>query len=158
MDITKYDPVIEDILRKLRVSRDQKEDFTQECYMALLENQSALDEARDPMNYAATLCRNQVIDLFRKKGREIPADSLDDPKVLHKAIRMSAPPLPDLDEEMMREAMKALTDDEWEVVRRLYIEGYSRVEVSAVLGIHANTVDNRARSGVEKLKSHFGER
>lgn len=158
MDIQQYKPVIDDILRKLKVSKDNKEDMSQECYLELLQNEEQLGEARDPLNYAATLCRNHILELWRNQNRHcLPAESLDDPKIHRKASKISSE-LPKLDEELMREAMKTLPDEEVEVVDRLYVEGYSRSEVSAVLGIHTSTVDRRAKSGVEKLKQYFGEK
>lgn len=123
--------------------------------MALLENQKQLETARDPMNYAATLCRNHIHELRRNVSRHtVEAESLDDPRVFHKAAKFSA----STTDELMAEAMKGLTPEEREVITRLYEDGFTRSETAAILGVHANTVDNRAKSGVDKLKLYFGEK
>lgn len=154
MDILKYQGVVEDILRKLRVPKEHKEDMSQTCYLELLEKETLLEESDNPLDYAAALCRNRILDVWRSEGRQIPAESLDDPKTHHRATKTPAP-LPKVDEELMREAMKTLTEEESDVVTRLYVEGYHRAEVAAALGIHTSTVDRRMRSGVAKLKSYF---
>lgn len=156
MDIQKYRPVIDGVLRKLKVSPGQRDDMMQECYMVLLEREGSVETAEYPLGFAETTCRNRILDIWRKEGRQVPIESLDDFKTAKKTSRIPAP-LPKVDEELMREAMKTLTEDELDVITRLYVEGYSRMETATTLGIHTSTVDRRGKSGVEKLKKYFGE-
>jgi len=155
MDIQKYQAVIDGVLRKLKVPPHQKQDMMQECYLVLLEKEEEIETAHtSSLGMAETACRNRIIDIWRAEGRQVPVESLDDFKTAKKASRIQAP-LPKVDEELMREAMKTLSEEEREVVTRLYVEGYSRAEIAAVLGVHIHTVDNRSRSGVAKLKEYF---
>lgn len=155
MDILKYQGVVEDILKKLRVPIEHREDMSQTCYLELLEKQHLLETSDNPMSYAAVLCRNRVLDEWQSEKLKIPAESLDDPKTHHKAVKIPAVYVK-FDEELIREAMKTLSEEESDVVTRLYVEGCHRAEVAAALGVHTSTVDRRMRSGVAKLKSYFG--
>lgn len=156
MDIEKYRAVIDDILRKLKVSRDQQEDMRQDCYVELLMKQEQLEAADDPMKYAAVACKNHILSKWRdEKVHAVEAESLSDPKIGRRAARSSVF-VPNLDEEMLQEALKLLPPDEFEVITRLYVEGQDRKGVASALGIHTNTVDRRAKSAVKKMKQYFG--
>lgn len=157
MELQKYQAVIDGVLRKLKVSPAQKQDMMQECYLILLEKSELVEAADYPLGCAETTCRNRILDIWRKEGRQVPVESLDDFKTAKKAARIQAP-LPKVDEELMREAMLTLSEEETEVITRLYVEGYTRAEIAAVLGIRLHTVDNRAKSGVAKLKKYFEEK
>lgn len=156
MDIEKFRPVIDDILRKLKVSRDQQEDLRQDCYVELLMKQEQLEAADDSIKYAARLCKNHILSVWRDaKPHNVEAESLSDPKIGRKAAKISIF-VPNLDEEMLQEALKLLPLEEFEVITLLYVEGQDRKNAAAALGVHPNTVDNRVKSGVAKLKQYFG--
>ena len=67
VDVTQYDSLIKQILVKLKIDRRQKEDMTQECYVALLENTAKLES--DP-NLAEEICHKRVSGIIREQKQE----------------------------------------------------------------------------------------
>ena len=155
MDILAYRPVIEDVLYKLNVASSQKEDLIQEAYLTLLENQEAVEAAKNPGAFARLTVRNRIIDLWRAEGRQIPVESLDDPKIHSKVVRTPAPKSASITADMLSEAMSQLTDEEGEVVYLLHVEGYTIPQVSELVCMSSATVRRRAESGLEKLRKYF---
>jgi RNA polymerase sigma factor (sigma-70 family) len=156
MNLEDFKPTIAGILVKLKVPSAQKEDMAQECYIELLEKQEMVAAADFPYSYAESLCKNRIFDIWRAQERKIPTESLSDPRVLHKAAKVPIYEQFGVSDESMQEALSTLSADELAVVDRLYVQGYSRFETAAVLNIHLNTVDNRVKSAVVKLKIYFG--
>lgn len=156
MNLEEFKPTIAGILVKLKVPSAQKEDMAQECYIELLEKQELVEAADYPFSYAESLCKNRIFDVWRAQERKIPTESLSDPRVLHKAAKVPIYEQFGVSDESMQQALDTLSEDERAVIERLYVVGYSRSETAAVLGIHAHTVDNRAKSAVVKLKIYFG--
>lgn len=171
MDILKYQPVIKDVMAKLKVRKNQQEDMTQECYLALLAGEDKLKAADDDMGYAATICRNRIRQCWSKERFGIPNfnqikddppkirfDSLSEPKIQRKAARIaSLSPAPDagllfMD---MRAAVSGLSEEEQDVVQRI-LGGENREQIAAALGVSRRAVGRRYEAAVEKLKKVLG--
>ena len=117
MEILKYEKVIQSVLSKLKVDKSQRQDMTQECYIALLEKQeqlTAVNEGEDEA-YAQRLCRNKVIDIWRRQQREVRTDSLSNPRTQHKALKVGIPE-EGITEEQLQQAIRTLPWDEYNVI------------------------------------------
>ena len=156
MNLEDFKPTIAGILVKLKVASAQKEDMAQECYIELLEKKELVAAADFPYSYAESLCKNRILDIWRADGRKIPTESLSDPRVNHKASKVPIYEQFGVSDESMQEALGTLSEDERSVIDRLDVQGFSRFETAVVLNVHLNTVDNRAKSGVAKMKTYFG--
>jgi RNA polymerase sigma factor (sigma-70 family) len=157
MDVSQYAPVIANVMRKLHVSLDQKDDMAQECYIKLLERQEELEAAKDANSLAATICKNRIIDLWRSEGSKVPMEQLDDPKVHNRMLRTPAPKPANVTADMLSEAMGQLTDEEGEVVYLLHVEGYTIPQVSELMCMSSATVRRRVEAGLNKLRKYFEE-
>ena len=154
MEIQEFQPMIDGVLRKLKVPPQQREDMQQECYLEILENQTEIEASEYPLSYAETACRNRIIDLWRKDGRQVPADSLEDPKVLNKALRVPAA-VNQITADMLAEALGLLGAKEYQAVLLSHVEGLTIPEIADVLDVSPRTVNNLLKSGMEKLRGYF---
>lgn len=155
MEITEFQPMIDGVLRKLKVPPQQREDMQQECYLEILENQEKIDGAEYPLGFAEAACRNRIIDLWRKDGRQVPADSLEDPKIQTKAARVPATTLSGVTSDMLSEALGALDAREYQAVLLHHVEGETISDIANVLDVSPRTVDRLLKSGMEKLREYF---
>ncbi len=168
IDITKYAPIIADILLKLKVPKSEREDMTQECYVALLEKQKHLEhgiEVGDENNYAATICKSRMRNVRRKENQsqeykphpEIHFDSLSDPRVYRKAAKIGMPKEddPEATSSELDAAILTLPFDEYRVVYELFVSGKTHAQVAKELGIDPKTVWNRSQRGIKMLKEYF---
>lgn len=171
IDITKYDPVISGILSKLKVKKQDREDMTQECYVALLEKRKHLErgiELGTAASFAASICRSRITDIWRKNNQQQPGhktkpdlrfDSLTDPRVHRKAIKIIDPNA-DIGWEAtsweLDDALFSLPFDEFRVLYEIFVESKTQDQVAQSLGITPRMVGTRQQKGIEGLKKYFG--
>src|SRR5665213_1004875 len=138
IDVLKYAPVIARVLAKLKVSKNQREDMTQECYVALLEKQKHLVhglERGEDDKFAASICWSRIQDVRRKVNQNQPGhktqikahlDSMSDPRVYRKVAKIGIPAIdddPEVTSEEMEAAVLSLPFEEYRVIYELYVEG-----------------------------------
>ena len=172
MDIFKYTPVIHDILVRMKTNKSQREDLTQECYLALLEHTKDLEKGGDnDRNFAATICRSRVRQLLSKEKvgvknyariqddpPRIRFDSLSDPKTYRKSAKVpSLGELPDagLLSMDLQAGISKLSGEEFSVIS-LLLEGKTQEQIAEELGMTRVTVSRRIAAGVKNLRKYFG--
>lgn len=158
-EVTEYEPVILDVIRKLKVKRHQLDDMKQECYMILLEKQEELDSptVRSKPDLAAKICRNRIIDIYRAETADknrLPTDSLSVPRIHNKASKIAISEA-GITEEQLNDAVRVLPFDEYQVIYNRYIEGRTLDETVLDLGISKKVVRNREKRGIMHLQQHF---
>lgn len=151
VDVTKFDHVITNVLIKLNAKKSQWEDLRQECYVALLEKLT-----KDDDNWAAVVCKSRIIDIWESQGRKIKTDSLDDPKILHGALKVSVQE-EGITEQQLLDSIKTLPDRASKIVRSVYVGGKKRSEVAKEFGVTPQRVSQILSSSVKKLRKHFAE-
>jgi RNA polymerase sigma factor (sigma-70 family) len=170
VDITKYAPVISKILTKLKVKKQDREDLTQECYLALLEKHKHLVrgiELGTENSFATSICRSRVTDIWRRDHQDrgqyktkagVRFDSLSDPRVYRKAAKVIEP-IAELDSEIdsgeLEAAILSLPFDEFRVIYEVFVEGKTQASVAQELGISIRTVGTRQQKGISGLKKYF---
>ncbi len=60
--------------------------------------------------------------------------------------------------ERVREALKTLPQEQLKVLELAYFSGYTHVEIAELLRLPLGTVKGRMRSGLTKIRDHFGSR
>ena len=73
INVLDYKPVIDKVLTKLKVKTGQKEDMTQECYIALLERSQHLEngvEIGQAEAYATSICTSRIWDIWKKENQQ----------------------------------------------------------------------------------------
>jgi RNA polymerase sigma factor (sigma-70 family) len=169
INILEYKPVIDNVLAKLKVKKSQREDMTQECYVALLEKQHHLEHGillGRGEAYASSICSSRVRDVWRKENQTRPEhkekhhlkfDSLSDPRVYRKAIKISIPKEEELEltTAELESGILSLPFDEYRVVYEIYVQGKTQPQVAKDLGISERTVWDRNQRGIKLLKKYF---
>ena len=171
IDVTKYKPVIDRVLAKLRVKPGQKEDMVQECYVALLEKikhiEHGLETSRDE-ELATTICWSRVVDVWRKENQshpnhkekiEVRISSLSDPRIYQKAIKVISPEVGENREVTtweLEDALLKLPFEDYRVLHELYAEDKTLEATSTTLGLTVDQVRVRKDRGVKALRKYFG--
>jgi RNA polymerase sigma factor (sigma-70 family) len=161
IDVLKFKPVIKDILSKTKTPPAKAEDLTQECYVALIEKSDLIEKARNPMGYAAAVCRHQIYQVWRRETDSRSADptdlwfsSLSDQKVYQKVIKMACPKK-DVSDEELYDAISNLPLDESRAIYGIFVEGKTRQALAEELGFGVVKLGNQLKRGIDNLKKYF---
>lgn len=151
MDITQYAPVIAEVLAKLRIPRSQREDMTQECYVALLEELTESDGSEE----AATICSRRIWNIKDKQTRTVPTISADTPNVSHYIAKIGTTDEGSISESELNEAIDGLSDEYQQVIQARFIEGLTRQQTCGKLGLSLQELKWRQERGIAALKKFF---
>lgn len=150
-DVTQYDSIIKTALRKKRVRRDQREDMSQECYVALLERETELDD-----DLAGKICRTRIETILReqeqkrtKKENKIRFVSADLPSVSRLLSKIASE---QESETELYEAIDSLDESTRAVIRAVYVEGLTQPVAAEKLGIPLRTLQRRISRGIMDLR------
>lgn len=160
-DVTKYKPIINKVLAKLKVPRDQREDLTQECYIALLEQM----KPEDTDGHVAVICRRKVAAIWRAENHTGGFDhepskhlpkyySLSDPRTAYKVSKIPALGV-EVSDEKLYEAINLLPHSEFKVIYLLYVEGKTQEQAAVELQMTRSALRVQRDKGVKNLKKYF---
>ncbi|MEO7095208.1 MAG: sigma-70 family RNA polymerase sigma factor [Polyangiales bacterium] len=139
-----YAPMVHGILLS-RVRREQADDLMQDVFVAAMERLSGL---RDPAAFGgwlATIARNRAVDYFRtrRKTTELPDD-------------LAMPARESSEAEQVLEVIRTLPEAYRETLVLRLVEGMSGPEISARVGITAESVRVNLHRGMKLLKEKLG--
>jgi RNA polymerase sigma-70 factor, ECF subfamily len=162
MDITRYDSLIKSVLKSrigpIKIDRSQKEDLTQECYVALLENQDKLT-APDHEQHAEKICRARIVETmqptYAQKSKKAFLVSSDDPQIARQIEKIPIPEQGPISESQLYEAVKSLSEDDRQVIQLRFIDGLTQQQTCGKLGLTVETVKWRQKRGIAALKKYF---
>lgn len=172
INVLAYKPVIDKVLAKLKVKSGQKEDMTQECYIALLERQKHLEhgiEIGRGEAYATSICTSRIWDIWKKDNQSrtghkvrphLRFDSLSDPRAHRRASKVAAitqenTPQEDKMLAYLDDAILTLPFEVYQVIHQIFILGKTQVQAAESLGISERTVRTRSHRGVSQLRKYF---
>jgi RNA polymerase sigma factor (sigma-70 family) len=157
-DVTQYDSVIKTALRKKRVRKDQREDMSQECYVALLERKEELDP-----ELAGKICRTRIETILReqeqkrtKKENKIRFVSADLPSVSRLLSKIAWEKEGPISESELYQAIDSLDESLREVIQTVYIVGLTQPAAAEKLGIPLITLRRRISRGIMDLRLTLG--
>lgn len=161
MDVLKFQPVIEKVLASMRIKRGQKEDMTQECYVALLENQANIS-GDDDTESATRICRTRVMEILRTetqlgtpKETQIRFVSADVPSVANRLAKIEISTEGKISESELYAAVDSLNDEDREVIQARFIEGLTQQQSCGKLNLTLKALKWRQARGVAALKKYF---
>jgi len=165
IDVLKFQHVIKDVITKTKVPPNKVEDLTQECYLSLIEQQDLIEKARSPEDYAASVCRSKIYqvwkqenDISRVDGKNYKPDiwflSLSDPKIYQKVAKIACQRTDITDEELYSGILQ-LPLDEAQVIYGIFVEGLKKKDLAEQLGIGIRRLNTRLRRGIKNLKEYF---
>ena len=156
-DVTQYESIIKTALSKKRVRRDQREDMSQECYVALLEREDELYP-----ELAGKICRTRIETILReqeqkrtKKENKIRFVSADLPSVSRLLSKIAAEQEGPVSETELYKAVDSLEESLRKVIQTVYVDGLTQPAAAEKLGIPLRTLQRRISRGIIELKLKF---
>ncbi|MGH8945574.1 MAG: RNA polymerase sigma factor [Acidimicrobiia bacterium] len=129
--------------------RDLAADATQQTFVKAWQAAHTYDSRREMAPWIYTIARRTAIDMYRRRQRSIPSDSVD---------RIVLSPGLDTVWEIfeVRTALERLSDEEREVIRLSHFEGFTHIEIAEHLGIPVGTVKSRSHRAHQRLLELLG--
>ena len=138
-------------LRKLRVSEDQIDDITHECFMRLIKHMDSVDLER-VTPYLFTMARNIVNDRFRQQKRRKTTNFGEEPAGEQEALWLSDQ-VRTLECALVSEALEEFCQNpEHECFALFYRDGLSMQEICDKLQMPSGTLSSRLYRLRKKFK------
>lgn len=153
-----FGPRIRAYLLKLTRDGQAAEDLMQETMLAVWRKAGQFDPTRGQASaWIFTIARNTWIDAWRKQKR--PALDPDDPALVP-AAEADAPTLLELKQSgaALHEALKALPEEQVELIRLSFFDEASHSTIAARLGLPIGTVKSRIRLAFGRLRAALEEK
>jgi RNA polymerase sigma factor (sigma-70 family) len=157
-DITQYDPVIKQVLTKMKIKRDHREDMAQECYVALLENQDRLG-GDDHLTVASGICQSTIYRILSalgqydtKKENRIRFISSDIPAVAHSLSKIGIEDTGPVSESELYAAIETLNPEDGEAIKATFVNGLTQEKAAEKLNISRRTLCRRQNRGIIALR------
>ena len=93
--------------------------------------------------FLATLARRRAADCYRKKAENLP---------LHEEIQENPKEVSFEDREVLLQAIRSLGEPDEKILIWKFYYGYPTKTIASALGLKENTVDQKVRRGLEKLR------
>ena len=151
-----YTPLIRAFLLKSMgagADRSEAEEITQEVLIKVWNKAASFNPAKASVNtWIFTIARNTRIDFIRRNERNDRKIEIED--IWHEPE--SPEPLVDLQqrraEQVIRQAMTSLPDEQLQVLYKAFMEGKSHNEVAEEMDLPLGTVKSRIRLALSKLQ------
>lgn len=152
-----YAPRVKGYLARLGLDQARAEELAQEVLVTVWRKAGSFDARRASVStWIFRIARNRRIDIYRRdRSAEIDADepSLQPPPM--------AGPHEELDagqqQRRIAEALKTLSEDQRDLVRRAFYDDLSHGEIAKVTGLALGTVKSRLRLAFGKLRAVLEE-
>ena len=148
-----FAPRLKSYMIRLGEQADKAEELAQDTMINVWRKAEQYDRHQaTPSTWIFRIARNRRIDVARKNGKP-PLDAKD--PSLHPEPLPAPDTLADLSrmETDVRAAMKALPNEQAELLQAAYYEGLSQSEIADRLGIPLGTVKSRIRLAFGKLRT-----
>ena len=133
-----------------RSSHEEIEECVSDAFLAVYNNRTRLDFSQGSVKaYLCATARNLAIDHLRKqsKTRVIPLDSyaLAEERTESMALRR-------MDSDQLVQSILSLGEPDSRIITYRYYFGMRTKEIAKLIGMNANTVDQRLHRALKKLK------
>ena len=130
----------------LSILRDRSlaEDVMQTTYLKVIKSARTYREGTDATAWIVRICRNEALNLKKKRGREVYLDERENEGVFGTEQTDDYGLLIDL-------ARRTLPQDEFEVLILVAVVGYKRREVAELMNIPLSTATYKLNSATEKM-------
>lgn len=134
-------------------NRSEAEEITQEVLIKVWNKAASFNSSKASVNtWIFTIARNTRIDFIRRNERNDRKIQIED--IWHEPE--SPEPLVDLQqrraEQVIKQAMATLPDEQIQVLFKAFMEGKSHNEVAEELGLPLGTVKSRIRLALSKMQ------
>ena len=137
--------------------RQAAEDLTQESILKLWRGAASYRSERGSVRtWILSIVHNRGIDQLRSMASrrrtqekvELSAPTSEASEAFEKSWRNSQ-------RDQVRQAMKALPQEQLKVLELAYFSGYTHVEIAQLLEVPLGTVKGRMRLGLQKIRGYF---
>lgn len=133
--------------------KETAEDLTSQTFLKALQKLSTFDPQKSQFNtWLFTIARNTVFDFFRSHKN---TDDIDDVWDLDSGDDLTQNTDKILEQEKLRERMKALTPEQREILTLHFWQDLSYREIGEILGKTEASVKVASSRAVKKLKGSF---
>lgn len=140
--------------------REEAEDLLQEVFNQIWSKAGSFDPDRGSVyTWMSTMSRNKGLDYLRSKAHKRSQKTDYDPDEFILAGIPASDETP-LDETILAErshllklALQQIPEEQQQVLKIAYFEGYSQSEIADQLGLPLGTIKTRMRQGMIKLES-----
>ena len=136
------------------------EDVVQEAFVSVWKQAPRFDPHRGLVrSWLLTIVHNRAIDAVRRRSGRAERALPEGPEEF-----VAAGGRPEeltewaLEAEAVRDAVRALPDDQRRTVEMAYFEGLTHVEIAARMGVPPGTVKSRMRLALEKMRTSLRTR
>ena len=152
-----YSPIAYGFALKTLGSAGEAEDVVQESFLALWRQADRLDPKKGVRSYLLTIVHNKSIDRLRRQGRKREsALDLEAPMVSEAAGPEEIASLKS-EQDAVRSAMKALSEEQRLAVEMTYFNGMTINEAAQRLKVPIGTVKSRLRLALGHMRQRLGE-
>ncbi len=134
------------------------EDAVHEAFLRIIKNISKISSADCPKTraFAVIIVRNIALDMLKKKKHTVsaPAEDFEDVSDLPPAEEEA---ISELSTELLKDALKRLPKNYFEILTLKIYYGFSEEELGAVLGINSENAGRRLRRARQKLREILKE-
>ena len=149
-----YSPALFGISLKIVKNDDIAADVVQETFIKIWKKIGSFDRAKGTFfTWILNIARNTAIDKYRKisKVSTIPIQASENIVDLGNEEKSSQK----TDHIGIKDLLKALPEDQQEIIEYLYFKGFTQVELADELNIPLGTVKTRSRAAIKNLKELF---
>lgn len=159
-DILQWKPVIAKAVMKYAKgsSKEDREDLTQECYLRIFENITAIDEIpeEDQHKFVFHLCRNRILNVARDEKSENDVQSLTEAGVI---CQVDSTPKEDtfgVSRQELDQVIEKLSNTQQYVIRQLFFLNKTEKEIASALGKNQQAVSRIKTSAIVELRKLLG--
>ena len=130
--------------------RSLAEDVMQTTYLNAIKYASSYKSGTNALAWITRIARNEALNVKKKRGHEVYVDENVHQHKFGTAVTDDYGLLTDL-------ARKVLSEEEFSVLMLVAIQGYTRVEISAILDMPVSTVAFKFNCAAEKMRKYLEE-
>lgn len=149
-----YAPRVHSYLVRMKVEKSSADEMTQDVMLTLWRKAHLFDPAKSSLaTWLYRITRNRRIDLLRRERVDY-LDPFEQALDLADDSRKSADDQMDASqrEEILRDAIKALPDEQVSLVRLAFFDGLSHSQIAETAGLPLGTVKSRLRLAFSRLR------
>ena len=156
----RYGGIVFTVCKKVLGNPASTETAAQATFVAVWDAARSFNPNRASLkSWVLSIARNKAIDAWRREWRDRetgPIEEVDTAKWPEKRANPLAEAIESERQQLVREALEAIPDEQRKALYLAYFRGLSQSEISETLSTPLGTVKTRMKLGLEKLRKSLG--
>lgn len=133
----------------------KKADFIQDLFLKMAEKLKTADIHQNPRGFILTAVRNELINLVKSKGERVQ-QAMSGLCDLIESLHPQTSWRDTLDWDLLQGVLQhTLNKEQFEIIEKMYVEGYTMEETGKQLGLSTNQVRGKVQRAKEKLREQL---